>query len=185
MKCWLTLPSSGRAFGTPLKSNVRQPVTTTELWQLSLVVAGGLIGICGALLSSLLTSLLSERRLRREKRERLQELVGRRQAILELADQRTGPSSTEEVKSWLEQSSPASATVAFMIGYLEKNTEQTEVAISETLRLRQERELAQAKILSLSEEQARLVGERDRLLTEHTRLVEAYRTTGAKIARAK
>ena len=53
----------------------------TNTWQLILVVTGGLIGIFGALASTLTTAFLAERKLKLELRHKLQELTGNRQAL--------------------------------------------------------------------------------------------------------
>ena len=156
---------------------------STELWQLSLVVAGGFIGLFGGLFSTLLNAFLAERKARRERLERFHELLGKRHAIQGEPNEKE--STTAMFREWLKESKPDSARVAFMSGLLEKNAAQIEgyMAEAETARrgseiARREGEALQRKVAALTEEKRRLTTEYEVLQQELVRLDQIHNVRG-------
>lgn len=133
-----------------------------EQLQLSSVAIGGLIGIGGAVLAAWVNATLAERKALRERTERFHELRGKRYAIMTTSRGSPESSSSESAAQWLQPHSPKPHELSFMIGVLEKTSEQIEVAMADAEKWRRESDLAKIQIAALTDEKDRLVVERDR-----------------------
>lgn len=145
-----------------------------EATKVLLVAIGGIIGVGGALLSSWLTAHLSDKRARRERRQRLLELIGRRRAISARTphdgDGEPPPYAADELREWLKEAHPSPDSLAFMTGFVEANTEQFEALTKEAEAALKEAKSLTAKSAGERVKMEELTAARDALLRDRDRL---------------
>ena len=141
-------------------------------WQLALVIAGGIVALASSLVTTWLTSRLSDRKRLKEKRERIHEMHGTRRALLRDSDD-----TDEAFENWFKLCASDPAKVSFMLGYIEKGNSQIESlnerfesAKEVTGNLISERAELAEKIATLEAKKKLLNQEHARLLLVHAEL---------------
>ena len=140
----------------------------TNAWPLILVVTGGLIGIIGALASTLTTALLAERKLKLELRHKLQELAGNRQALEYLVGKQGQLESFSDTTRQHFLKLSEAERLAFTVGFLTRANDKYEVDAKE--------------LAELTRSADKLYAEREALISEKMRLEQQVRES---IAHAK
>ena len=117
--------------------------------QLSLVLIGTMIGVAGSLVVVLLTAYFSGRRFRLEQRQKLKELLGKRQAILDRRDavlqveRVSAKGKVNDFKAWERISS---RYVGVLVGYVDETNKQLSQLADKAEDLVKEREDLQSRV---------------------------------------